>query len=348
MGPEQSHLTGLRIADESPRQTIIWKKARQSFLSDNGRPSNLDPKNTTCFPNSDFGKCLVWKFSANSCIILSPPLLKDKSMASTSSVGKTATQTLLDSSQLVSQGAEAKCYKAYLRDQSSTTVGSMQHVVYPQASAVEPVLLKYRFNKHYRHPSLDASLTRQRIAGEARALMRCLRSGVNVPGIRMVDSAGGVLGIEWIDGKIVRALLPGGAEEEESIEKDTQEGVDPLVEFEVTRDTLMSMIGIEIAKMHLADIIHGDLTTSNIMLRRGSNDLVLIDFGLAFHSILIEDKAVDLYVLERAFASTHPDSEPLFASVLASYGDRMGRHWIQIKRRLDDVRLRGRKRSMVG
>jgi tRNA A-37 threonylcarbamoyl transferase component Bud32 len=43
---------------------------------------------------------------------------------------------------------------------------------------------------------------------------------------------------------------------------------------------------------------------------------VLIDFGLSFVSNLVEDKAVDLYVLERAFASTHPDSEPLFDAVL--------------------------------
>jgi tRNA A-37 threonylcarbamoyl transferase component Bud32 len=43
---------------------------------------------------------------------------------------------------------------------------------------------------------------------------------------------------------------------------------------------------------------------------------VLIDFGLSYVSSLVEDKAVDLYVLERAFASTHPDSEPWFDAVL--------------------------------
>jgi len=80
----------------------------------------------------------------------------------------------------------------------------------------------------------------------------------------------------------------------------------------------------------------------------------------------VEDKAVDLYVLERAFASTHPDSEPMFASVLSAYATRMGKEWPVLHRRLEDgetasfiipdhtsyiisiVRLRGRKRSMVG
>lgn len=54
---------------------------------------------------------------------------------------------------------------------------------------------------------------------------------------------------------------------------------------------------------------------------------VLIDFGLAYTSTLVEDKAVDLYVLERAFSSTHPDAEPLFASVLAAYAQKMGKEW---------------------
>jgi tRNA A-37 threonylcarbamoyl transferase component Bud32 len=62
----------------------------------------------------------------------------------------------------------------------------------------------------------------------------------------------------------------------------------------------------------------------------------LIDFGLSFHSALIEDKAVDLYVLERAFSSTHPDSEPLFASVLKAYEQRMGKDWAAVGRRLEE------------
>lgn len=58
---------------------------------------------------------------------------------------------------------------------------------------------------------------------------------------------------------------------------------------------------------------------------------------------------MDLYVLERAFASTHPDSEVLFSGVLSAYEQRIGvKEWAKIGKRLDDVRLRGRKRSMVG
>jgi TP53 regulating kinase and related kinases len=66
-----------------------------------------------------------------------------------------STSCLLSTSTLTAQGAEAKIYKSTL------------HGV--------PILLKHRFPKKYRHPVLDGSLTKARIAGEARALMRCLK-----------------------------------------------------------------------------------------------------------------------------------------------------------------------------
>jgi len=224
----------------------------------------------------------------------------------------------------------------------------------------EPVLLKHRFSKQYRHAALDGSLTRARVAGEARAILRSLRCGVSVPGVRFVDAANGVLGIEWVNGKSVRCLLGSRDEEDESEDGDENEAradEDPLGEYAISKDAMMKMVGTEIAKMHLADIIHGDLTTSNMMLRHpsfitdsrpGTQQLVLIDFGLAYTSALAEDKAVDLYVLERAFASTHPESEPLFERVVEGYKKKIGLDWTAIGRRLEEVRLRGRKRSMIG
>lgn len=63
---------------------------------------------------------------------------------------------------------------------------------------------------------------------------------------------------------------------------------------------------------------------------------MLIDFGLAYTSTLVEDKAVDLYVLERAFVSTHPDSEPMFFAVLEAYKKGLGKDWTAVERRLED------------
>ena len=74
---------------------------------------------------------------------------------------------------------------------------------------------------------------------------------------------------------------------------------------------------------------------------------MLIDFGLGSISTAEEDKAVDLYVLERAFTSTHPRAEELFQEVLRAYGaSHAGAK--TVLRRLQDVRMRGRKRSMIG
>ena len=56
-----------------------------------------------------------------------------------------------------------------------------------------------------------------------------------------------------------------------------------------------------------------------------------------------------MYVLERAFGSTHPQLEGLFDDLVLQKGYREGfRGAKMVLRRLEDVRLRGRKKSMVG
>lgn len=127
-------------------------------------------------------------------------------------------------------------------------------------------------------------------------------------------------------------------------------------------------IGRIIGIMHSNHIIHGDLTTSNLLLVGPSHDLniAVIDFGLASTDESAEDKGVDLYVLERALLSTHPSTEPLFEAILDSYkaayvscgksckgnNTKKGRGAQpavdEVMRKLDEIRLRGRKRAMVG
>ncbi|MEE6510352.1 hypothetical protein FKM82_029993 [Ascaphus truei] len=113
--------------------------------------------------------------------------------------------------------------------------------------------------------------------------------------------------------------------------------------------SLAEKIGHILAQMHDEDVIHGDLTTSNMLLRSPFEELnlVVIDFGLSFISALPEDKGVDLYVLEKAFLSTHPNTEDVFKALLRSYSGTSKKSGPVIKK-LDEVRLRGRKRSMVG
>lgn len=87
--------------------------------------------------------------------------------------------------------------------------------------------------------------------------------------------------------------------------------------------SIAEQIGKLIASAHATDLIHGDLTTSNILFRSTLDEAVLIDFGLAQISGMIEDKAVDLYVLERAISSTHPQASELFPLILEAYADNL-------------------------
>ncbi|PWN36107.1 kinase-like protein [Meira miltonrushii] len=287
-------------------------------------------------------------------------------------------------SQLIKQGAEAKVYitTLFTKPQLLSPITGQSSVPVKTSSRSDKVLLKYRFPKTYRHPTLSTQLTASRTTAEARALIRCARVGVNTPKIVCVDEEQGVLGLEIVDGYSVRELLGGGSEgedeyeEEEEVQPSNQIASEELILLTNEEGlVIMRKIGIQLARMHQAHIIHGDLTTSNMMVRRQkgaasiqSAEVVLIDFGLSLNSTSAEDKAVDLYVLQRAFASTHPDSEHLFDEILKAYQDIIENkpvlydpkvkaekgtvagptHWKEIKRKLDDVRLRGRKRSMVG
>ncbi|CAK7288812.1 EKC/KEOPS complex subunit TP53RK [Vulpes lagopus] len=122
-----------------------------------------------------------------------------------------------------------------------------------------------------------------------------------------------------------------------------------------TEKTPQSLLGLAkrveqvLARMHDEDLIHGDLTTSNMLLKPPVEQLniVLIDFGLSFISALPEDKGVDLYVLEKAFLGTHPNTETVFEAFLKSYTT-FSKKSRPVLKKLDDVRLRERKRSMVG
>jgi TP53 regulating kinase-like protein len=117
-------------------------------------------------------------------------------------------------------------------------------------------------------------------------------------------------------------------------------------------------IGQIIGKLHKNEIIHGDLTTSNVLIKKEhltadgeikDDSIYFIDFGLSFISSQLEDKAVDLYVLERALLSTHSNqAEKIFQGIWDSYEKEYGPSAGQVKDRFNEVRLRGRKRTMIG
>lgn len=215
---------------------------------------------------------------------------------------------------LFQQGAEAKIY-------SSTLIS-------------KPVIVKERFKKTYRHPVLDEKLTHRRTSQEVRSMARCRKAGISTPVVYFVD---------YTTHKIYMANVQNSETIKDVI--NSKFGQDSDTDLDLLAQKLGAMLG----KMHAIDVIHGDLTTSNMLLRAGQ-DIVLIDFGLSYISSLVEDKGVDLYVLEKALLSSHPNTEQFFQTVLQSYvmATESSEKAKEVLTKLDEVRLRGRKRLMVG
>eukprot|EP00761_Pharyngomonas_kirbyi_P000105 gb/GECH01000105.1/.p1 GENE.gb/GECH01000105.1/~~gb/GECH01000105.1/.p1 ORF type:complete len:237 (+),score=55.41 gb/GECH01000105.1/:1-711(+) len=228
---------------------------------------------------------------------------------------------------LIQQGAEGRVYQATFLGRKS--------------------IVKERFQKKYRHPILDEKLTSRRLIQEARNMVRCSSGmgangsnsssahNIDTPSVYFVDYNQNRLFMEFIEGTTVRDFI-------NTRDKEKTESIDSICL------SLCERIGEVLSYMHLLDIVHGDLTTSNIMLREfDPTKVVLIDFGLSYTSQAVEDKAVDLYVLERAFLSTHPNSQPLFDALLKSYAS-VAQESFTVIQQLAQVRKRGRKKSMVG
>lgn len=130
-----------------------------------------------------------------------------------------------------------------------------------------------------------------------------------MPTLLLVDKANRLIYMERIPGITMKAWLYWTSGDAANKEKVTapQEILGEMSAVGINHDELARRTGISIAKLHKANLIHGDLTTSNFLLRSKDLSVVVIDFGLSYTSTMAEDRAVDLYVLERAFLSTHTE-----------------------------------------
>lgn len=199
-------------------------------------------------------------------------------------------------------------------------------------------ILKERFVKTYRHPDLDNSITHQRLKSEVRLLNRAKQLGVFTPAVYHVDFERRFIVMEDLhDAQTVKSVI------DLSIQNKETEKLSKLAED----------IGSMIARLHQAQIVHGDLTTSNMLLSN-ENQLYLIDFGLSAHvsnrNQMLEALAVDLYVLERAIICTHQKAKHFFSNILTAYKNSINdeKQRTLIINKYEEVRARGRKRSMVG
>jgi Kae1-associated kinase Bud32 len=163
----------------------------------------------------------------------------------------------------------------------------LKQIIFDEKSAIS----KKRIPKGYRNSELDFKIRKKRTKSEAK-ILRELFPIINVPSVLSVDEKDCEIIMDFVEGKQLK----------EVIEK---------------KKNLCVLAGKEIKKIHAHGIIHGDLTTSNIIFDK--KDLVFIDFGLGYYSKKVEDRATDLVVFKKTFNATHSSLKNGWEMVMQGY-----------------------------
>lgn len=169
-------------------------------------------------------------------------------------------------------------------------------------------IVKERISKTYRAKEIDDKLRKARTNREAKVLKKL--SEINFPSPKLIKKEDFTLIMQNLEGSKLRNTL----------------------EVKHCKE-----LGKLIKQLHDQNIIHGDLTTSNMILK---DKIYLIDFGLSFFSQKVEDKAVDLHLLEEALESKHHKiATKCIKEVLKGYGNN------KVISRLKIVKSRGRNKA---
>jgi len=201
---------------------------------------------------------------------------------------------------LIKQGAEAKLYLDKFDNQ--------------------PVIIKDRIKKNYRIKQIDEKIRNTRTTLEFNLLTEARRSGIPTPRILELDKKNHKIIMEFIDGKRIKELLN---------ESDKN-----------TAKKISINIGKLIGKLHSRGIIHGDLTTSNMIFKDGK--IYFIDFGLGYFSGKIENQGTDLRLLFEAIKSTHfKYLDMCWENIIKGYKDEYLRAE-EVLKKLEEIRKRVR------
>jgi TP53 regulating kinase and related kinases len=181
------------------------------------------------------------------------------------------------------------------------------------------IIIKKRVEKEYRLREIDSALRRARTRREAKVMQK-LPAAIARPGFISCDDKGMEIRMGFVPGSKVRDVLEGNL-------------------------WLAEEIGKIAALMHNANIVHGDLTTSNMIYNPTEKKIYLIDFGLSSFSHKDEDKAVDLHLLKQALESKHYTIwEKAFALAIKGY-EASSEKPKDILERLEIVESRGRNKE---
>jgi TP53 regulating kinase-like protein len=184
------------------------------------------------------------------------------------------------------------------------------------------VIVKQRVLKAYRIRELDERLRRSRTSLEAKLLTDAKRAGVPTPTIYEVDLQNTRIVMEFIEGVQVKQVLNNPS-------------------FKDKRK-LCRLIGRFIARLHKAGMVHGDLTTSNMILAKDGG-LYFVDFGLGEYNPSVEARGVDIHLLKRALQSVHfRIINEVYREVLRSYRSEFGKGSEEVIKRAEEIERRGR------
>ncbi len=172
------------------------------------------------------------------------------------------------------------------------------------------VVRKWRLPKSYRLPELDAHIRQERTLREARITSEARRLGVPTPII--CDVSRFDLRMEHLEGEKLK---------------------------DVITPELSERVGEMVGRLHRGGIIHGDLTTSNMILHKGR--ICLIDFGLSFYESSVEAQGVDVHVYFQTIESSHDRPEELIESFKAGYA-RTNPQAEAVQKRVLEIKARGR------
>ncbi|MDR0900363.1 MAG: bifunctional N(6)-L-threonylcarbamoyladenine synthase/serine/threonine protein kinase [Methanobrevibacter sp.] len=168
--------------------------------------------------------------------------------------------------------------------------------IYSSSWLNKEAIIKKRNPKSYRTPEIDNKIRKSRTKKEAKLLSHVKEAGIRSPILYDVDLADSAIVMEAIDGKLFKDI------DDSAIAK-----------------KLAIAIGRDIGLMHQINIVHGDITSSNILIN-SDNCPIFIDFGLGKYSNLIEDKCVDLLVLKKSLQSIdYKIAGNIFDNVLDGY-----------------------------
>lgn len=180
-------------------------------------------------------------------------------------------------------------------------------------------VLKERVRKNYRIEELDKKLRSQRIRTESKLTGEARRAGIRAPQIYFTDEKNFKIYFENVDGILLKNEFA-NADKKRIAE-------------------ISEAWGRIVAKLHTAGIVHGDLTTSNLIVK--DHDLYFLDFGLAFFSKRDEDMAEDINLLRQAVEAVHSESaELIWKQFIKGYS--VHNKSAEIIKRVAEISSRGR------